>query len=66
MSGKKYDDDIEYNELVTEYERYIKMTPGAYEDFDEWLELEYGSSRSKVKQPSPKRARRSKYEDGDF
>jgi len=66
VSGKKYDDDIEYNELITEYERYIKMTPGAYEDFDEWLEVEYGASKSKVRKPSPKRSKRDRYEDGDF
>lgn len=47
--GRKFDeDDDEYLELLSEYENYIRKTPGAYEDFDEWLEIEYGGSRKKV------------------
>lgn len=47
--GRGYDhDDYEYLELLSEYERYIKMSPGAYEDFDDWLELEYGQSKRKI------------------
>lgn len=41
-------DDDEYLELLAEYERYIQKSHGAYEDFDEWLEIEYGSSRRKA------------------
>ena len=48
MPNKFYEDDEEYVELVKEYERYIRSTPGAYEDFDEWFELEYGKSRNKT------------------
>jgi len=40
--------DDEYIELLEEYERYIKISPGAYEDFDEWLEIEYGRSKTKT------------------
>jgi hypothetical protein len=56
MSGKSYEDD-EYLELLSEYERYIKMSPGAYEDFDEWLEIEYGSHKAKVYKPSNRNKR---------
>lgn len=57
--GRKFnEDDDEYMELLSEYERYIRETPGAYEDFDEWLEVEYGTSRKKV----IKRSRPSKRE----
>jgi len=47
--GRAFDqDDDEYIELLSEYERYVKSSPGAYEDFDDWLELEYGQSKKKV------------------
>lgn len=47
--GRHFDEtDDEYIELLEEYERYIKISPGAYEDFDEWLELEYGQSKAKA------------------
>jgi len=49
VMGKNFDEnDDEYLELLAEYENYIKKTAGAYEDFDEWLEIEYGGSRKKV------------------
>jgi hypothetical protein len=48
MPNQFYEDDEEYVELIKEYERYIRDTPGAYEDFDEWLEIEYGQSRKKA------------------
>lgn len=41
-------DDEEYLQLLAEYERYMQHSPGAYEDFDDWLELEYGTSRKKA------------------
>lgn len=63
MSGKKYDDELEYKELLAEYERYIRMSPGAYEDFDEWLEIEYGSSKAKVYKPSK---RNRKDQEGEY
>jgi hypothetical protein len=57
--GRGFDEnDDEYVELLSEYEQYIRRTPGAYEDFDEWLEVEYGGSRKKVikrKSTSPKK-----------
>lgn len=40
--------------LVREYEKYAKSSHGDVEDFDEWLELEYGKSKSKVMKPSKK------------
>ena len=47
--GRSFDqDDDEYIELLSEYERYVKSSPGAYEDFDDWLEVEYGQSKKKV------------------
>lgn len=50
------EDDLEYVELLKEYERYIRDTPGAYEDFDEWLEIEYGQSKKKaIRRPKRKR-----------
>jgi len=50
------EDDLEYVELIKEYERYIRDTPGAYEDFDEWLEIEYGQSKKKaIRRPKKKR-----------
>ena len=56
MPNQFYEDDEEYVELIKEYERYIRDTPGAYEDFDEWLEIEYGQSRKKaIKRPKKKR-----------
>lgn len=58
--NRSYEDD-EYVELLAEYERYIRMSPGAYEDFDEWLEIEYGSHKAKVYKPN----RRSKKMHGD-
>lgn len=54
--GTYFDEtDDEYIELIQEYERYIKMSPGAYEDFDEWLEIEYGQSKSKALKKNGKR-----------
>lgn len=48
MSSRFDADDDEYLELLAEYERYIQQSPGAYEDFDDWLEMEYGNSRRKA------------------
>jgi len=56
--GRKFDeDDDEYIELLKEYERYIRITPGAYEDFDEWLELEYYGSKKKVHKKTKRKNR---------
>jgi hypothetical protein len=65
MSGKKYDDELEYKELLSEYERYIRMSPGAYEDFDEWLEIEYGPSKAKVLKPSVRRNKHGRTGDNE-
>lgn len=51
MGNRFNEDDQEYLELLSEYERYIRDTPGAYEDFDEWLELEHSGSRKKTYKP---------------
>lgn len=54
--GRSFDqDDDEYLELLSEYERYVKLSPGAYEDFDDWLELEYGQSKKKVIKRTPRK-----------
>lgn len=56
IMGRRFDeDDDEYIELLKEYERYIRDTPGAYEDFDEWLEIEYGSAKKKTHKHSSTR-----------
>lgn len=59
--GRGFDaDDDEYLELLSEYERYVQHSSGMYEDFDEWLEVTYGSSKKKaIKRPN----RRSKDKD---
>ena len=58
--GRHFDeDDEEYVELLKEYERYIRSTPGAYEDFDEWLELEHdGTKKGKKIHKRSKKHRR--------
>ena len=48
MSSRFDADDDEYLKLLAEYERYIQHSPGTYEDFDDWLEVEYGNSRRKA------------------
>jgi hypothetical protein len=54
--GSYFDEtDEEYIELLAEYERYIKTSPGAYEDFDDWLEIEYGRSKSKTHKKNGKK-----------
>lgn len=59
--GRSFDqDDDEYLELLAEYERYVQKSHGAYEDFDEWLEVEYGSMKKKA----IKRTRRKNKEAG--
>lgn len=59
--GRRFDeDDDEYVELLGEYERYIQKTPGAYEDFDEWLELEYGESRKKIHKHSSQKIHKTR------
>jgi len=51
--GSYFDEtDEEYIELLHEYERYIKNSPGAYEDFDDWLDMEYGKAKSKTHKKS--------------
>lgn len=58
--GRQFDeDDEDYLELLKEYERYILDTPGAYEDFDEWLELEY-FDKKKAKKVHKRTQRRRK------
>lgn len=58
--GRQFDeDDEEYIELLKEYERYIRDTHGAYEDFDEWLELEYyGTKKGKRVHKKSKKPRK--------
>jgi hypothetical protein len=47
--GRSFDeDDDEYIELLSLYERYVKSSPGAYEDFDDWMDIEFGSSKKRV------------------
>ena len=46
------EEDEELVSLIKEYEKYVRSTPGNVEDFDEWLELQYGKSKSKVMKPS--------------
>jgi len=60
IMGRQFDeDDDEYVELIKEYERYIRDTPGAYEDFDEWLELEYyGTKKAKKIHKKPTKRRK--------
>ncbi|MEB3192519.1 MAG: hypothetical protein VKL42_19415 [Snowella sp.] len=51
----KFDEeDDELIGLMKEYEKYAKSSHGDVEDFDEWLEEEYGKSKSKVMKPSKK------------
>jgi hypothetical protein len=57
--GRQFDeDDEEYIELLKHYEKYIRTTPGAYEDFDEWLEIEYYGLKSKIHKKSKRRKRK--------
>lgn len=47
--GRSFDeDDDEYIELLSLYERYVKSSPGAYEDFDDWMDIEFGASKKRV------------------
>ena len=48
------EEDEELVSLIKEYEKYVRSTLGNVEDFDEWLELQYGKSRSTVMKPSKK------------
>ena len=41
-------DDEEYTRMLEQYERYVQNSKGICDDFDEWLETEYGLSRRKV------------------
>lgn len=54
------EEDEELIGLVKEYEKYAKSSHGDVEDFDEWLETEYGKSKSKVMKPSVKNRNRMK------
>lgn len=46
--GRQFDeDDEEYIELLKEYEKYVRDTRGAIDDFDDWLEYEYGANKKK-------------------
>lgn len=40
--------------LIKQYEKYVIGQLGEVEDFDDWLESEYGNSKSKVMKPSKK------------
>jgi hypothetical protein len=40
--------------LIKQYEKYVISKQGEVEDFDEWLESQYGKSKSKVMKPSKK------------
>jgi hypothetical protein len=56
--GARYDqDDDEYLELLAEYERYVQKSHGAYEDFDEWLEIEYGNMKKKALKRNTRRGK---------
>lgn len=57
MGGRFDQDDDEYLELLSQYERYVQQSPGTYEDFDEWLEITYGSSRRKALKRNVRRPR---------
>ncbi len=47
--GRSFDeDDDEYIELLASYERYVKSSSVAYEDFDDWMDLEFGASKKRV------------------
>lgn len=48
------EEDEELVSLIKEYEKYVRSTSGNVEDFDEWLEVQYGKSKSKVMKPSKK------------
>lgn len=61
MAGKFNEDDDEYLELLGQYERYLQQSPGAYEDFDEWMEITYGNSKRKALK---RNVRRNKDSDG--
>lgn len=57
MPSRYDEDDVEYLELLSQYERYVQKSTGTYEDFDEWLEIEYGSSRRKALKRNTKKGR---------
>lgn len=48
------EEDNELIDMMREYEKYARSSHGEIEDFDEWLETEYGKSKSKVMKPSKK------------
>ena len=48
------EEDDELIGLIKQYEKYVISNPGEVEDFDEWLESQYGKSKSKVMKPSKK------------
>lgn len=57
MAGRFDHEDDEYLELLAEYERYIQKSHGTYEDFDEWLEIEYRNMKRKALKRNPRKAR---------
>jgi hypothetical protein len=60
--GNRFDhDDEEYLELLSEYERYVQKSHGAYEDFDEWLEVEYGRMKKKALKRNIKKTKETGY-----
>jgi hypothetical protein len=57
MASRFDADDEEYLKLLAEYERYVQKSTGTYEDFDEWLEIEYGNSRRKAIKRNTRKSR---------
>jgi hypothetical protein len=45
------EEDDELVGLIKQYEKYVISKQGEVEDFDEWLESQYGKSKSKVMKP---------------
>jgi hypothetical protein len=48
MPSRFDENNEEYLSLLSQYERYVQHSVGTYEDFDDWLEISYGSSKKKV------------------
>jgi hypothetical protein len=48
MPSRFDENNEEYLSLLSQYERYVQQSVGTYEDFDDWLEMSYGSSRKKA------------------
>ena len=54
MPSRFDENNEEYLSLLSQYERYVQQSVGTYEDFDDWLEMSYGSSRKKALKRSTK------------